>query len=173
MTVVTKERTMLFGDISDGVMVLNPASDIVKGVWLWLAEQYPYVVLDEFCVMPNHFHGILMIDAVGAVHDHGGTVHDDGGAVHDHGGTVRDDGGTVHEPPLQPSGRVKPLGGLIGAFKTVSTKQINLLRNTPGAVVWQRNYYEHIVRNEEDMQRIAAYILHNPQKWETDRENSR
>ncbi len=65
----------------------------------------------------------------------------------------------------------KPLGRLIGAFKTVSTKQINLLRCTPGAVVWQRNYYERIARSEQALQRIRLYIQNNPARWEHDTEN--
>jgi REP element-mobilizing transposase RayT len=59
----------------------------------------------------------------------------------------------------------KPLGRLIGAFKTVSTKKINLLRDTTGARFWQRNYYEHIVRDEEDLNRIRRYIAANPRRW--------
>jgi hypothetical protein len=58
--------------------------------------------------------------------------------------------------------RRKPIGGLIGAFKTVSTKHINILRHTPGAPVWQRDFWDHVVRNEDDLQRIRAYIRHNP-----------
>jgi REP element-mobilizing transposase RayT len=60
---------------------------------------------------------------------------------------------------------------LIGAFKTVSTKHINELRHTPGERVWQRNYYEHIIRNEDELERIREYIATNPLQWETDREN--
>jgi REP element-mobilizing transposase RayT len=63
------------------------------------------------------------------------------------------------------------LGQLIGAFKTVSAKHINLVRHTPGAPVWQRNYYEHIIRNEDEMDSIRRYILNNPIQWESDREN--
>jgi REP element-mobilizing transposase RayT len=63
------------------------------------------------------------------------------------------------------------LGGLIGAFKTVSTKHINLLRDTEGQVVWQRNYYEHIIRNESEMDRITRYIESNPSMWMDDDEN--
>lgn len=80
--------------------------------WIWLAERFPYVELGEYCLMPNHFHGILMISTVGA----------------------------VREPPL-PEMTTKPLGRLIGAYKTVSTKWINQQRGSPGAVVWQRNYF--------------------------------
>ncbi|MDI7276398.1 MAG: transposase, partial [Anaerolineae bacterium] len=63
------------------------------------------------------------------------------------------------------------LGGLIGAFKTVSTRGINAIRNTPGVAVWQRNYYEHIVRNQESLEPIREYIANNPLRWELDREN--
>jgi REP element-mobilizing transposase RayT len=63
------------------------------------------------------------------------------------------------------------LGGLIGAFKTVSTKQINLLRDTEGQIVWQRNYYERIIRNEPEMDRISRYIESNPTRWADDDEN--
>lgn len=65
----------------------------------------------------------------------------------------------------------KPLGRLIGAFKTVSTKRVNELRATPGAVVWQRDYYEHIVRSESDLASIRQYIADNPRQWALDREN--
>jgi REP element-mobilizing transposase RayT len=63
------------------------------------------------------------------------------------------------------------LGGLIGAFKTVSTKHINQLRNTEGQIVWQRNYYEHVIRNEKDLKNITDYIHANPLLWEQDNEN--
>jgi len=62
---------------------------------------------------------------------------------------------------------------LIGAFKTVSTKQVNLLRSTPGAALWQRNYYEHIIRNERKLEIIRRYIHTNPAQWERDAENPR
>jgi putative transposase len=64
--------------------------------------------------------------------------------------------------------KIKPLGGLIGAFKTVSTKRWNELIRTPGAVLWQRNYYEHIIRGEENWEQIAEYIQANPLRWEED-----
>ena len=66
---------------------------------------------------------------------------------------------------------IKPLGQLIGAFKTVSAKQINLARHTPGAPVWQRNYYEHIIRDGNELDAIRRYILNNPIQWELNQEN--
>jgi REP element-mobilizing transposase RayT len=59
----------------------------------------------------------------------------------------------------------------VGAFKTVAAKRINLLRETPGALLWQRDYYEHVVRNEEELSRVREYIIENPLKWALDREN--
>ena len=143
VTIVTWQREMLFGKIVNGEMKLNEFGEIVSQKWQWLETQYEYMELGAWVVMPNHFHGILVI-------------HDDG-----RGGS---------RPAPTPTKR-KSLGGLIGAFKTVSTKQINLLRNTEGQVVWQRNYYEHIIRNESEMDRITRYIESNPARWADDDEN--
>ncbi|MBL8076945.1 MAG: hypothetical protein JNM55_03205 [Anaerolineales bacterium] len=144
VTIVAWQREMLFGDIVNGKMVLNDFGKTVSEKWQWLETQYEYVELGVWIVMPNHFHGILVI---------------------------RDDGrGGSRSAPTPPI-KHKPLGGLIGAFKTVSTKQINLLRGTEGQVVWQRNYYEHIIRNEPEMDRISRYIESNPSRWPDDEEN--
>ena len=118
VTIVAWQREMLFGEIVDKEMVLNEFGQIVSEKWQWLETQYPYIELGAWIVMPNHFHGILVINGRG--------------------------GSRSAPTPI----KCKPLGGLIGAFKTVSTKQINLLRDTEGQAVWQRNYYEHIVRDE-------------------------
>ncbi len=103
--------------------------------------------------MPNHFHGIILI------HDMPGRG----------GSRTAPTTNAVHEPSERP-GR-KPLGRLVGVFKTVSTKHINLRRNRPAVPVWQRNYYEHIIRNERSLNHIREYILNNPLQWEIDREN--
>jgi putative transposase len=149
VTLVTQNRLRLFGEIVDGEMRLNAVGEIVSQAWQWLARQYPYVDIDEWVIMPNHLHGIIWIvnnDAPGR------------------GGSR-----TAPTHPIHPQ---KPLGRLIGAFKTVSTKQINLLNQTPGAALWQRNYFEHIIRNDDDLRRIRAYISNNPLRWTIDRENA-
>jgi len=143
VTIVAWQREMIFGVIVEGEMVLNEFGEIVSEKWQWLESHYPFVELGVWVVMPNHFHGILVI-------------HDDRR------------GGSRSAPT--PTKR-KPLGGLIGAFKTVSTKHINLLRDTEGQVVWQRNYYEHIIRDEREMDRITRYIESNPAAWAKDAEN--
>lgn len=159
VTIVAWQREMLFGEIVDGKMTLNEIGEIVSEKWQWLETQYEYVELGISVVMPNHFHGILVI-------------HDDGrggsrsAPVDDRNATIQGDSRIAPTPIKR-----KPLGGLIGAFKTVSTKQINLLRDTEGQVVWQRNYYERIIRDEREMDRIHRYIESNPSMWAEDEEN--
>jgi REP element-mobilizing transposase RayT len=143
VTMVTWQRRVLFGDVVDGEMVLNEFGKIVSEKWQWLEIQYDYIELGAWVVMPNHFHGILII------HENRG-------------------GGSRSAPtPI----KRKSLGGLIGAFKTVSTKQINMIRNTEGQPLWQRNYYEHIIRDETDLQNKTDYIEANPLLWEKDNQN--
>jgi REP element-mobilizing transposase RayT len=144
VTLCTQDRECLFGDIVDGEMRLNDAGRIVANSWEWLAEQYDHVSLDEYVVMPNHAHGIIVIT-----------------------GDCR--GGSRTAPT---TGIRKPIGRLIGAFKTVSTKRINELRENGGTKLWQRNYWEHIVRNEPELNRIREYIHNNPARWELDSLNA-
>jgi putative transposase len=127
-------------------MRLNQSSQIVTQAWESLSKRYSYVHLESYIVMPNHFHGILEIAEL-----------DD-----------RCRGGA--RPAPTGSIKIKPLGQLMGAFKTVSAKQNNQLRSTPGMPVWQRNYYEHIIRNQSDLESIAGYILANPIHWPEDPE---
>lgn len=160
ITLCVENRACVLGDVIDGEMQLSTTGVIVAEAWEWLAQQYPYVAIDEYVVMPNHFHGIIVIDAptVWAVREPPIIIPTEPPTV-----------GAVREPPNQPPR--KPLGRLIGAFKTVSTKRINELNTTPGIVFWQRNYYEHIIRHENALDRIRRYIIHNPMKWAIDRQN--
>jgi REP element-mobilizing transposase RayT len=174
ITLCVENRACVLGDVIDGEMQLSPSGAIVADAWEWLAQQYPYVAIDEYVVMPNHFHGIIVIDAptvVGAVREPPNeppTSPPTMGAVRvppNEPPTV----GAVRVPPNEPPR--KPLGRLIGAFKTVSTKRINELNTTPGISFWQRNYYEHIIRHENALDRIRGYIIRNPMKWAIDRQN--
>jgi len=128
VTIVAWQREMLFGEIVDEEMILNEFGKIVSEKWQWLETQYDYVELGEWVVMPNHFHGILVIHENGR----GGSR---SAPMDDMQFTNRGDLRIAPTPTKH-----KPLGRLIGAFKTVSTKQINLLRGTEGQIVWQRNY---------------------------------
>ncbi len=149
ITLCEQNREHLFGEIARGVMRRNHFGDIVADCWQWLAEQYPYVVLDEWVVMPNHHHGILVLTGETGM-----------------GGESRL--GLDGSQTAPGAVKRKPLGRLIGAFKTISTKRVNEIRKTPGAKLWQRDFYEHIIRNESDLNRIRQYIRNNPMNWQSD-----
>ncbi|WP_448592212.1 transposase [Thermoflexus hugenholtzii] len=165
VTIVTHNRMPLFGEIVDGEMRLNEYGEIVRAEWFRTAIVRPYVVLhpDEFVVMPNHVHGIVWI------------VGDDNAMVGAQrrcaptGATIttwRAVGGATPTNVIPGS-----LGAIVRSFKSITARRINDLRDTPGAPVWQRNYYEHIIRNEEALARIRAYIQANPERWADDLEN--
>ena len=146
VTICTANREPLFGRIVEGAMFLNELGAVVLECWEWLSKQYSYVTLDTSILMPNHLHGIIVVNEDDFVK-----------------------GGSRTAPTIFP--RRKPLGRLVGAFKTVSTKQINKVRQTPGFILWQRNYYEHIIRNENSLNKIRKYVLSNPLIWGFDPEN--
>jgi len=145
VTICTQNRECFFGDIVNGEMRLNSSGECVADKWQWLGHHHDFVELDEWVIMPNHMHGIIVI--------------------------VDDCRGGSRTAPTRtaPTVKRKPLGRLIGAFKTVSTKHINETRGTPGTRLWQRNYYEHIIRNENELNRIREYIVNNPSQWPSDR----
>lgn len=164
VTLCTQNRMCLFGNAIDGCMRINEWGRLAHTPWLWLATQYRYVLLDEFVVMPNHLHGILIIDPDGGSKRQG--------MIYPYAARLDTEGRSRAPPTMIPT-KVKPLGGLIGAFKTVSTKSINTHHGTPQVDVWQRYYYEHVIRDEADLSRIREYIANNPEQWELDEENPR
>ena len=150
VTICCDQRQCMFGDIVDGAMQLNPFGEIVSETYQ-LLSRYSHVNLDEWIVMPNHFHGIIVLadKPCRGVSRNAPTVNSD-------------------IQPINCEPKRKPLGRLIGVFKTVSTKNINIICGTPGAKVWQRNYYEHIIRNETSLNKIRQYIVNNPLSWQND-----
>ena len=147
LTICAQNRVCLFGDVADGKMMLNDAGKIVADEWVKIAEIRDDIKLDEWIVMPNHFHGIL---------------------------TINNPVGAIHESPLQMTitqRRNMTLPKLIGRFKMLSSKRINEMRDTQGIKLWQRGYFEHIVRNEKSLNHIREYIVNNPMQWVYDREN--
>jgi len=151
---------LLFGEVIDGEMVLNDYGHIVEEEWHRSVNIRREIRLDAFVVMPNHLHGIVIIqgDGVGA---HGVGAH----GVGAHGrAPLRGTSSHLWRSP-------KSLGSFIAGYKSAVTKRINEMRKTPGVPVWQRNYYEHIVRDETELNRIREYIQTNPFRWHLDREN--
>lgn len=147
VTLCTHARECLFGDVVDGTMELSPLGDIVLDGWLWTPVVRPDVSLDAYVIMPNHLHGIIVL--------------------HRHGQYLGDVDLRPGSPPAGPmSGS---LGAIINQVKSTSARRINRLRGLTGAPVWQRDYHDHIVRNESDLDRIRAYIEDNPARWRDDR----
>jgi len=152
VTICTQERACLFGEVLDGDMRLNDAGGVVEQCWLAIPIHFPDVVLDAVVVMPNHVHGIVItIDrAVGAKKF----------------SPLRGENAEVRTPNRSPS---KTIGSIVRGFKIGVTKWFRESRGKEK--VWQRNYYEHIIRNEEALSRIRQYIENNPMQWAYDREN--
>jgi REP element-mobilizing transposase RayT len=141
VTICVHDRRPILGTVEEDRVAHTDCGRAVVDCWRWLGERYPHVEIDEWIVMPNHLHGIVVLcDA-----------ERDGSRT---GGTRR-----------------KPLGELIGAFKTVSTQRVNALRARAGEPLWQRDFYEHIIRDEVELDRIRQYIATNPLQWALDREN--
>lgn len=148
VTICVHSRICLFGNVMAGKMQLNLYGAIAEEEWLRTPVLRPYIELDEYIIMPNHFHGILVIT--------------------DTGGAQR--AAPLRTPPEKPIPFVAPgsLGAVMRAFKSAATKRINELRETPGNPIWQRGYYEDVVRNEKHLDHIRQYIQANPARWGED-----
>ena len=161
ITVCVKNRIPIFGEIVDGEMFCNNAGDMIEKWYLKINRKFPNIRTDKFIIMPNHFHAVIFINEVD-----------------------RCAGKTGRKGALR---RVKPLrekGVDVGVllheivqwFKTMTTNEYIRGVKRSGWVrfkgkLWQRSYYEHVVRNDEELNQIRQYIVENPIKWEFDREN--
>jgi len=157
VTICAHQRECIFGDVVSGEVSLSDAGRIAEQTWKRLPWFFTNIELDAFIVMPNHVHGILVIVGVKQWATSDISIHGDATAL-----------------PLRRGSPPKSLSAIIQNFKSVSTKKINAIRNTPGEPVWQRNYYEHIVRTssgQRELDAIRKYIQDNPAQWELDREN--
>jgi REP element-mobilizing transposase RayT len=168
VTLVTQGRVCLFGKVEEGEMRLNAAGEIVRQEWLRLPRRFASVKLDAFVIMPNHIHAILVNNDLAGTIRHGNPSDPPVvGATQlplDRSMDLR--GGSPL--PARPRGPIPgSLGAIIGQFKSRVTKRLGL-----SFPIWQRNYYEHIVRSAAEWERIAGYIRANPANWRSDREFS-
>lgn len=157
VTVCTHHREMLFGEVVNDIVRLNTFGQIVREEWFRSAEIRREIELypDEFVVMPNHIHGIVWI------------VEWDGTNV---GASGRS---PLHDRPFQrPRGPApRSLASFVAGFKSAVTRCINHVRGSLGTSVWQRNYWEHVIRTERVLNAIRQYIHANPSRWSFDRYN--
>jgi putative transposase len=151
VTICTQHRTCLFGEVVDGAMRLNGAGQLAATVWNSMLDRFPDIELDMFVIMPNHLHGIIVLSDY----------------------DPRDTANTGARAGTRPA---PTIGEIVGAFKSLFT-----LRFAEGVRgkrwppfdrrVWQRNYYEHVIRDERDLARVRRYIDENPLRWKFDQEN--
>ena len=161
VTLCVHNRECLYGKIEKGKMQLNDAGKYVKKCWMDIPGHFPYIQLDEYAIMPNHIHGILILRDVPV-------------GANNHSPECMDQPGANNHSPLQQNpnrvcGTSKTIGSVVRGFKIGVTKWFR--DNSFDAVVWQRNYFEHICRDENELFRIRQYIRDNPINWASDEEN--
>ncbi len=150
VTLCVRGRKCLFGQIHDEAMVLNRIGQMVQEEWIQSANIRREIELDVFVVMPNHLHGIVVI---------ANTENRDGN-------NVSSQRKHISRMPIPPASQ--SLGAFIAGFKASVTKRYNCLKGGGDGPVWQRNYHDHIIRNEEDLRVIREYVAMNPICWEKD-----
>ncbi len=166
VTIVTWHRECLFGEVVNKEMRLNRYGEIVQWEWLELSKRLQFVELGAFIVMPNHAHGILIFrPIVGATRQGLTLTRADKIPLLQ---TTTDD---IDGSPLPRGPKPLSLGAVISQFKSRVTKRLWKFSSLNGTPIWQRNYYEHIIRNEKDLQAKTDYIESNPMLWDEDDEN--
>ncbi|MDZ4159685.1 MAG: transposase [Anaerolineaceae bacterium] len=188
ITLVTYGRECLFGEIRGGEIILNEYGQIAHNTWDDLIHHITGIELDVFVVMPNHVHGIIHI--VGAGSEPAPTIGREPAPTigREPALTIgREPAPTIGREPTPTIGRERaptirsepaptlpkqtPLSEIVRQLKTFSARRINEQRGTHGIPVWQRNYYEHIIRDDAEHQSICDYIANNPAQWLQDHEN--
>jgi REP element-mobilizing transposase RayT len=149
VTICTYGRECVFGAVRGRAARLNEYGRVARDEWLRSAAVRDEIELDAFVIMPNHVHGIVIITGDPVV-----------------GATGRS---PLHDTAGRPRGPAKrSLSSFIGGYKPAVTRRVNALRDSPGARVWQRNYYEHIIRDDDELGRIRGYMITNPGRWADD-----
>ncbi|MBX7148646.1 transposase [bacterium] len=143
VTVCVKNKECLFGELINEQVIPNELGNIIINTWFHLKSRFLGIELDEFTLMPNHIHGIIILNEMAAQN-------------------LPSQEGAASSAPT--------LGDVMCAFKSISAIQCNKLRNQTGPL-WQRNYYEHIIRNEDSLLKIREYIRNNPLQWALDKNN--
>ncbi len=176
ITICAQNRSHLFGEIVDDVMILNVAGEMVNKLWCEIINDFPHVALHEFIIMPNHIHGIIEIVGAESIsaqtcmqknidYTVGLRVEMDSQRADMESRAKMESRADMESAPT--------LGKIIQSFKRHTTLQyIEMVKN--GILlrfdkrIWQRNYYEHIVRDDMDYERISTYIINNPLTWDDD-----
>jgi REP element-mobilizing transposase RayT len=161
ITICTFQRENIFGEIVNREMKLSKFGLVASQQWEKLIKRFPNIELGAFVIMPNHSHGIIQIVEREVQR--------------------RDTASRFNDQNDESSRRVpterfqKPVAGsiptIVRSYKSAVAYRINLMRNDKNTNVWQRNYYEHVIRNEKELETITKYIEYNPMNWQLDRDN--
>ena len=200
ITICCQDMLFRFGRVANGEMILNDFGNIAHAEWITLSERFPNVILDVFQIMPNHIHGIIVLENVGAglapAHDNAhDNAHENAHVpthipVHTHAHENANDNANDNWAGASPAptnfqndgagqgagaSPAPTVGNIVGAYKSLVANQcLNICksRNERMGKLWQRNYYEQIIRNDNAYQRIAEYIINNPANWSNDKYNN-
>ena len=178
ITICVQDRECLFGKIVDGEMILNDAGKMADNEWMKIPERFTNVQLHEYVVMPNHFHAIMQIVGATLVVAQNDTVAQNTDEQNIPNDTVAQNDKPVSDEQGQPQGiaptKPKTVGDMVGAFQSIVT--VEYIRGVKqlgwqsfNGKLWQRNYWEHIIRDEQSYQRISEYIINNPKNWKGDK----
>ncbi len=170
ITICTRNHECTLGEIINGEMQLNEIGKIIEEEWLRTENIRPDVQLDSYVIMPNHVHGIIILN------EGRGTFKSDipvGANCHSPYEQLRNNllnNGAYIDTPLQNTFRSpsNTIGAIVRGLKSTTTKRINEISGTPGIQFWQRNYYEHVIRNDRELDIIRDYIHNNITKWAFD-----
>jgi REP element-mobilizing transposase RayT len=143
VTICTHNRICLLGEVIEKEMRLNAWGRVIQSVWLQTAKLRSYLSLDSYVIMPNHLHTVFFLQ--------------------NHEWATQRVAPTMETSPGGPA--PCSVGAIIGQFKSQATKRIKSSGRIPIEHLWQRNYYEHVVRDEDDLNRIRQYIEDNPANW--------
>ena len=135
ITICSHDKQVIFGNVRDGRVVLNTLGQLVDSHWRKLPEHWPHASVDLYVVMPNHLHGILMLESV------------------------------------DETGQAASATTIVGGFKSGVTKEWRLLSQDRMATIWQRGFYDRVIRDEDELRAVQEYIQNNPLRWELDRDN--
>ena len=165
ITICCQDRVCRLGKIENGVMICNELGEIAYREWMKTAELRPQIELDAFMVMPNHIHGILKINEMDMDTLHSPNNMGECNSPNNTGEcNSPNNTGECNSPLRSPSNTI---GAIIRGYKSSVTKQFGLMGFDEK--LWQRNYYEHIIRDEQSYQIISEYIINNPKKWADDK----
>jgi putative transposase len=148
LTICTKNKKYLFGDMIDAKMQLSPIGEIALQEWKNSFVIRKELLCEEFIIMPNHIHAIVIIQK----------------AVETQGIASISNQETQKQLMRKP----KSISSFVGAFKSAVSKRINEIHQSPGETIWQERFYDHIIRDEKSLQKIREYIVNNPINWQTD-----